>query len=216
MKLKSWFEVSQSIFLQSRWECRTRWSQHSRDVVLKRLKLPHEYCFSLHDRINDLRRAPYILFWKDLTTCCKKEHTLSISLSLASFLAIIFSADSFLLSYSRVPAASSIIDRICNKTYMETFIFFIKLIYVQCYHTIWLSILERRTANMTKYHKVHFATKYFTVMLWHLYGMVRGESMTIKFVLLCVVMYCIICGGHNFMWRQLCMSGCCIWHLVGT
>ena len=27
--LKSWFEVTQSIFLQSGWERRTQWSQHS-------------------------------------------------------------------------------------------------------------------------------------------------------------------------------------------
>ena len=33
--LKSWFEVTQSIFLQSCWECRTQWSQRSRPVVLK-------------------------------------------------------------------------------------------------------------------------------------------------------------------------------------
>ena len=33
--LKSLFEVTQSIFLQSRWECRTQWSQHSRPVALK-------------------------------------------------------------------------------------------------------------------------------------------------------------------------------------
>jgi len=38
--------------------------------------------------------------------------TESISLSLASFFSIVFCADSFLLSYSRVPEASSIIDRI--------------------------------------------------------------------------------------------------------
>ena len=37
--LKSWFEVTQSIFLQSRWECRTQWSQHSRPVVLKWLTI---------------------------------------------------------------------------------------------------------------------------------------------------------------------------------
>ena len=35
MLLKSWFEVTQSIFLQSCWECRTQWSQRSRPVVLK-------------------------------------------------------------------------------------------------------------------------------------------------------------------------------------
>ena len=31
------FEVMQSIFLQSRWEWRTQWSQRSRPVVIKRL-----------------------------------------------------------------------------------------------------------------------------------------------------------------------------------
>ena len=38
MLLKSWFEVTQSIFLQSCLECRTQWSQHSRHVVLKWLR----------------------------------------------------------------------------------------------------------------------------------------------------------------------------------
>ena len=33
--LKYWIEVTQSIFLQSRWECRTQWSQRSRPVVPK-------------------------------------------------------------------------------------------------------------------------------------------------------------------------------------
>ena len=41
--------------------------------------------------------------------------TESISLSFASFFSMVFCAASFLLSYSRVPDASSIIDRIYKK-----------------------------------------------------------------------------------------------------
>ena len=33
--LKCLFDVTQAIFLQSYWECRTQWSQRSRPVVLK-------------------------------------------------------------------------------------------------------------------------------------------------------------------------------------
>ena len=36
--------------------------------------------------------------------------------------------------------------------------------------------------------------------------MIRGESMTINSVLRCVVLYCFIGGGHNFMLWQLCIE----------
>ncbi len=45
---------------------------------------------------------------------CNWRLAVSISFSLASFFSMVFCADSFLLSYSLVPAASSIIDRICQ------------------------------------------------------------------------------------------------------